>query len=337
MRLSICVPTYNRAPELRVMLDSLNAQTGYGLDIEIVISDNASTDDTQALVAEYADRGIAIVYHRLADNLGFDRNILNAVARASGDYCWLFGSDDVLLDTGAFARIEKVLDSWPVLTGISLGSYGYSPDLTQRTAPHNYISTNFASETVLNGRGEIISSVGPWLGYMTSIVVRREAWAKAVTTTPIGPYLNGYVHTYAIARLLDDHSVWVCVPDILIGCRLGNDSFQGRDPFARTRLDMVGYERAFGDTLGRDDWAYRSAMAKVAAFYVRTHFLNAKIFGAGNVYWKQAIPLSISYFWRYPTFWTKTFPIAIMPRPLVLLAQAVFRRTLKRRGIKAFA
>ncbi|RZT44861.1 abequosyltransferase [Sphingomonas sp. BK036] len=337
MRLSICVPTYNRAPELRVMLDSLMAQTGYGLDVEIVISDNASTDDTPTLVASYADRDIPIVYHRLTDNLGFDRNILNAVACASGDYCWLFGSDDVLLDTGAFARVERVLAVYPMLAGISLGSDGYNHDMTERTAPHNYIATNFAAETLLNGRGEIISSVGPWFGYMSSIVVRREAWARAVDASPIEPYLNGYVHTYVVARSLDEQSTWVCVPDILVGCRLGNDSFQGRDTFARTQLDMVGYERAFGDTLGRDHWAYRSAMAKVSAFYVRTHFLGAKIYGAGSPYWKQAIPMSVSYYWRYPTFWMRTFPIAITPRPLMLMAQAIFRRTLKRRGIKAFA
>ena len=46
VRLSICIPTYNRAVELRPLLDTIVAQTGHGLDVEIVISDNASTDNT---------------------------------------------------------------------------------------------------------------------------------------------------------------------------------------------------------------------------------------------------------------------------------------------------
>ncbi|WP_197057706.1 glycosyltransferase family 2 protein [Sphingomonas sp. Ant H11] len=330
MRLSICIPTYNRAVELRPLLDTIVAQTGHGLDVEIVISDNASTDNTPAVVAEYAAVGVNIVYSRLEQNRGFDRNILNAVASATGDFCWLFGSDDIF-EASAFARIERVVATHPTLTGISVGSRGYTHDLSKRAFVHDHISTDFAIDTVLIGRAQIIGTIGAWLGYMSSIVVRRSGWEAALAAAPIEPYLKGYVHTYLIAKMLSEESIWLCVPDTLVGCRLGNESFLARDEFARTRVDIVGYDLAFGDTLGRGHRAYRRAMSDVASFYVRTHFLGAKLKGASMKYWKEAIPMSIAYYWRLPRFWLRTIPIAITPAWILLVARTLYRKSVKAR------
>lgn len=336
MRVSICIPTYNRAPQLRRLLDSIAQQNGHALDFEIAISDNASTDDTPALIENYVGKGLPIVYRRLDTNRGFDRNILNAVDIASGDYCWLFGSDD-LVEPGAFAKIEQVLAVFAASAqsmaelpaGISVGSQGYNADLTRHIFVDDHISTEFATDTILRGRDQTIGTIGPWLGFISSMIVRRDRWRAVVAGTDLSPYFKGYIHTYLVARMLDAHSTWLCVPDRLVGCRTGNESFQASNEFARTRLDIVGYDLAFGDTLGRDNLAYRRAMAKVATFYIRTHFLGAKLHGVSNAYWKQAIPMSVSYYWRYPMFWIRTFPISIMPRFILLTAQALYRRTIK--------
>ena len=52
---SICIPTYNRAPYLKKCLDSLVCQPEFqqGL-VEIVVSDNASTDDTEKVAEAYS-------------------------------------------------------------------------------------------------------------------------------------------------------------------------------------------------------------------------------------------------------------------------------------------
>lgn len=324
MHLSICIPTYNRAPELAQLLDSIASQSGHNLAFEIIVSDNASTDDTPALIARRIAAGMPIVYDRMTENRGFDRNILNVTAIASGDYCWLFGSDD-LMEPGALARVEHVLLRYPDLTGISVGSQGYSPDLSQRVFVTDNVSTRFTVETLLHGREGPVGAIGPWMGFMTSMIVRRSTWARAVESGPIEPYLCGYVHLYLAVRMLDERSTWMCVPDRLIGCRVGNDSFLARDEFARTRLDIVGFDLAFGDPLGRDNRAYRRAMAMVAGFFVRTHFVTAKMQGASLGYWRQAVPTTLRMYWRYPAFWLKAVPIALTPRSLLLLARYVHR------------
>ena len=47
-KISVCTPTFNRAPLLKLFLESILSQTH--TDFEIVISDNCSTDATQTLV-----------------------------------------------------------------------------------------------------------------------------------------------------------------------------------------------------------------------------------------------------------------------------------------------
>ena len=55
--LSICVPTYNREIYLQECLDSIISQDSFDEDtIEIIISDNASTDGTQSLIKKYQEK-----------------------------------------------------------------------------------------------------------------------------------------------------------------------------------------------------------------------------------------------------------------------------------------
>ncbi|MEH3121799.1 MAG: glycosyltransferase family 2 protein [Sphingomonas phyllosphaerae] len=329
MRISLCIPTYNRAPQLWELLNSVVHQTGHALAVEIVISDNASTDDTTAVINDFTQAGLSIIYKRLPENIGFDRNMLKVVTLASSDYCWLFGSDDILED-GAFARIEQLFAHHKEPTGVSIGSNGYSTDLSSRIYLNDHISTDFPTETMLHGRDNIVAGIGPWgMGYISSIIIRRQAWNAAVESSPVEQYFNGYIQIYVLARALDDQSTWICIPDRLVGWRSGNDGAVTSNEFDRTRIDLVGFEQAFGDTLGRDNPVYWETMRKVATFYIKMHFLNAKISGASLRYWKQAIPMSIRYYWKIPAFWTNTFTIAIIPRHAILLMRFLYRSTIK--------
>jgi abequosyltransferase len=132
--------------------------------------------------------------------------------------------------------------------------------------------------------------------------------------------------------MLDDQSTWLCVPKKLVGNRTHNESYAGKDSFARTRLDIEGFDLAFGDTLGRKNWAYRQAMSLVASFFIRVHFLVAKMRGSGWNYWRQAIPMTLAMYWRYPSFWLKAFPIALIPRSALLVREHMRTRRAAGRG-----
>jgi abequosyltransferase len=96
--LSICIPTYNRAGYLSKCLNSICQQLeGISSDIELVISDNASVDETGQVVERFIADGFDIRYFRNQSNMGFDFNFRNCVRNANGKYVWLFGDDDIML------------------------------------------------------------------------------------------------------------------------------------------------------------------------------------------------------------------------------------------------
>jgi glycosyltransferase involved in cell wall biosynthesis len=97
---SIIVPAFNAARFLREALDSLLAQTYQ--NIEIILLDDASTDATPEIAAEYAGR---ITYVRQPNNLGIYDNVNVGIGRARGDLIATYHADDVYLPTIVEAQV----------------------------------------------------------------------------------------------------------------------------------------------------------------------------------------------------------------------------------------
>src|SRR5579862_221709 len=95
--LTIAIPTYNRAQFLRQLLDSLLGQVSGESRVEVLISDNASTDDTAKLVEEKLRNGAELRYVSNPSNIGPDANFLQCFESAAGKYVWIIGDDDLLL------------------------------------------------------------------------------------------------------------------------------------------------------------------------------------------------------------------------------------------------
>lgn len=89
---SIVVPSFNGARWLREALDSMLAQTYE--NIEIILCDDASTDDTPSVAAEYGDR---IRYVRQPQNLGIYGNMNVGLGMARGELIATYHADDVYL------------------------------------------------------------------------------------------------------------------------------------------------------------------------------------------------------------------------------------------------
>lgn len=108
MKVSICIPQYNRIAYLLKSLHQIEQQTHE--DLEIVVSDDGSTDDTESRIQ--ALQGVyryPIVYKRNEKNLGYDRNYRQAIELASGEYCFTLGNDDTLSEPGAIEYLVQFL------------------------------------------------------------------------------------------------------------------------------------------------------------------------------------------------------------------------------------
>ncbi len=107
---SIGLPVYNRENFIGKTLDSLLAQTF--TDFEIIISDNGSTDGTEQICRDYAQRDSRIRYIRQPKNLGLLGNFNFVMKAARGKYFMWTASDD-LCEPQFVEELVKRLDSDP--------------------------------------------------------------------------------------------------------------------------------------------------------------------------------------------------------------------------------
>ena len=105
-KVSICIPTYNRADILPYAVNSVLNQTY--TDFELLICDDASPDRTAAVIAQWNDQRIRYIRH--PQNIKRSRNMRSGYEAAKGQYFIKFDDDDALTPT-FLAKTVAVLDA----------------------------------------------------------------------------------------------------------------------------------------------------------------------------------------------------------------------------------
>jgi len=105
-KVTIGIPTYNRVCFLEQALESAMVQS-YP-NIEIVVSDNASTDSTRKLLTEYSGK-VTVIHQQ--QNIGMTKNWDVCLCAATGEY-FLLLSDDDYLDADAIQRLMNGYEQW---------------------------------------------------------------------------------------------------------------------------------------------------------------------------------------------------------------------------------
>lgn len=108
MNVTIAIPVYNRAGLIRFALESALAQDVPGL--EILVIDNASTDDTWEVLQTYTDPRLRLV--RNETNVGLYGNLNRCLELATGDYVRILCSDDRLV-AGCIAKERALVEAHP--------------------------------------------------------------------------------------------------------------------------------------------------------------------------------------------------------------------------------
>ncbi len=110
-RISVLIPTYNYARYLPAAIESVLAQQD--TDCEILISDDASTDDSATVIRHYAARDPRIRPLLHPANLGMVAHWNACLARARGEYIKFLFGDDLLASPTALADMAALLDTHP--------------------------------------------------------------------------------------------------------------------------------------------------------------------------------------------------------------------------------
>ena len=240
VRLSICIPTFNFGEFIGETLAAVIEQATD--EVEIVVVDGGSTDNTAGIVQGFSRTFPRLVYHRLERPGGIDIDLSRTVDLAQGDYCWLLSSDDV-------PPAEAVST---MLREIASGSDVYLCNRTEcdrsmhplRTTP--WLTGVEEDRTfAFHGPRDFIEyfnraqSIGALFSYISSIVVRRASWGAAVPSQEV--IGSNYACAARLFSILLLGGTLRYLREPLVLCRGENDSFSQSGVVRRFLIDIDGY------------------------------------------------------------------------------------------------
>lgn len=242
-KISICIPTFNREKYLKELLDSIVKECDPNI-FEICISDNGSTDRTQHLVEEFKKDFDNVVYFKFDSNQGADINYLNSVKIASGEFVWLMGSDDSIIE-GCTTKIIKDLDAVnPAVALYNRNDCDLEMNFVRKRSWIGVENQNYTLE--LSGKEDLekyileCKTLGGLFSYLSSIIVKRNEWNLiAFDKSYIGSL---YSHVFILLEIITRGGNFYYSNQIIVNSRGGNDSFR-KNWAQRALVDLDGYRK----------------------------------------------------------------------------------------------
>lgn len=155
--LSLCIPIYNRIAFLERQFERmLEDKELFEEQIQLIISDNCSTDNLQSCCDNYQALGLHLKYHRQVTNIGPDGNFDWCFHHAEGKYVWLLGSDDIPVK----GLLQKLVDC------LSCGDYGLV---------HLSMKKLNQEMTIYHNSDDMAIAVNYWITFMSANIIRTES------------------------------------------------------------------------------------------------------------------------------------------------------------------
>lgn len=247
---SVIVPTYNRAGVLSRAIESVLG--GAFEDVELLVVDDGSTDDTESVVGEYDDQRVA--YHRHDENEGANVARNHGIEAATGEYVAFLDSDDAYSER----YLERMVETLASAPDRCVGAYASRVWYRDGERWNVTIADDDLTHDDLRRKNVV--------GGFSNVVFRHETFER------VGPLDERYEscqdYEFFLRALASDRRL-VAVPDAVVGyyvhdagaTRIGDD----------VAANVAGHERLleeYGDTLttaGIANQYYQLGMAHARA------------------------------------------------------------------------
>lgn len=198
LELSIVIPVYNVAPYLPACLESVFGQTGFSF--EVILVDDASTDNSGSICGEYARRDERVRYIRHARNAGLSSARNTGLVAARGRYITFVDSDDFLArDT--LTRHMELLRQRPEVDVLEY------PVQVHYGAEHSYLYQPAAHHPRVETFRDWVERGGYRYSFAWNKIYRRSLWQGL--TFPEGLFFEDM---YVVPLVMQRASVILAVP-----------------------------------------------------------------------------------------------------------------------------
>ena len=315
--LSVCIPTFNRAPYLREALGSLfTALKGHELVVEVFISDNASTDETPELLSRLKSENVQIRFLRNEVSLGAEGNLWRCAELARGDYIWFLGDDDKIS---------------PDFLAVVLGRLGEKPEMvvcnySVHGKDFSFVyNEHFFSPRLpekFHTRDAVLRAFGPGVGFLGSVVLKRKMFL-GVSRSDYNYYASyGFSFMFAVYAGISERTAICFVKEPLVYCRGGNS---GGFDWERYFIDGVAKALEGLQVLGYSSGSVRKARNDVIRYYIRQYAVGLKI---RNKFTVELLKRIHQYYAGCSMFWTQIIPVFLLPGFVLRYLKVLLRRRL---------
>ena len=273
--LSICIPTHNFGRFIGQTLESILPQMT--AEVEVVILDGGSTDDTDAVVRTRAGGDARVRYVHLGQRGGIDRDMALAVELARGEYCWLFSADDTMAPGAlgeALGACGSGIDIF--LCGLTLCDFymrplGRHPVL--EAAPGAVFDLSVHEERVDYFRRAVTTTA--FFSFCSSLLFRRVLWERA----PLDESFVGscWAHVPRFFANLPHGLRVQYVKESRLFKRGDNDSFLEAGIVNRIGIAVDGFNRIADSLFGHDSEEAFHVRRTLRNEYSLAHLLYAKL------------------------------------------------------------
>jgi abequosyltransferase len=302
--LTIAIPTWNRSTYLAMTLEQLRRELDtIGTNtVEVLVSDNCSTDDTPQVVQRYASTARQFRSVRNAEDIGSDNNLAQCFNLAKGKYVLILGDDDLLCD-GTLASLCAHLQASKYGI-VCLRAYGYDRDSRQEHPGGRGKLREFTDS------GEFLAAIGRYMTLISSCVINKSLLQNIDAREYCGGNLV-QVHLVLRAALLSRHNLFV--DDYQVACKRNNS---GGYDFSRVFVEEFGRALDGGTRLGLSNNAVRHIETRMLVGFYPAFLVRQRRHRSGNLAIARA--RFDSRFGRRILYWVWVAPILLLPRPFAI-------------------
>lgn len=306
--LTIAIPTYNRCNLLCRSLDSVMEQIEEG--VEILVSDNGSTDDTQTVMKKYCEK-YNVHYFRNSENLGMDKNFLNCFQKANGEYIQFLSDDDILLPEALHKILYLLRTEKP--TYINLNSFTYSTETfnpDERKAPR--IQLKEPEDLITYDKELVMENVGVYVTYISATILKMSKFKQI--ENPEEYFGTHFLHAHLVFRILSGgkNKMIITKAPYLAAKNNNSGGFNLYDVWVKQ------YKRLLLQT-GVEAGFRKNLMEKIFITDMKG-FIKDSILKYRIEDWHYDMKHGWILFtntYMYPSLWFRVWPYAFLPRPII--------------------